>query len=58
MAKLVRLRDETVRRIDELFEQILMGNSDIAQNLAKKVTWDAKVNAILDRLEEALSRGG
>jgi hypothetical protein len=54
----VKLREETANRINTVFEGLFLGNSEAAQKLAKKATWDFKINAIMDRLAEAISRGG
>ena len=54
----VRLKPETLKRLDKAFKMLLVENSDTAKKLAEEASWDFKVNAILDRLQEAVSRGG
>jgi len=54
----VKLKESTLKRINEVFESLFLGNSEVAQSLAKQATWDFKINAIMDRLSEAISRGG
>jgi hypothetical protein len=54
----VKLKEATLNRINKIFESLFLGNSEIAQNLAKEATWDFKINAIMDRLTEAISKGG
>jgi hypothetical protein len=54
----IKLKEQTLKRINMVFEELFLGNSQIAQNLAKEATWDFKINAIMDRLSEAISRGG
>jgi hypothetical protein len=54
----IKLKEATLKRINDVFESLFLGNSEIAQNLARQATWDFKINAIMDRLAEAISRGG
>jgi hypothetical protein len=54
----IKLKEQTLKRINAVFEELFSGNSDTAKNLAKKATWDFKINAVMDRLAEAISQGG
>ena len=53
----IKLKEQTLKRINAVFEELFSGNSKTAKNLAKKATWDFKINAVMDRLAEAISRG-
>lgn len=56
--KVLKLKEETLQRIDGVFQDFFVADTVTAQKLSKTASWDFKINAIMDRLGEAIARGG
>jgi len=53
MSTTIKVRKETLQRIQHMLEELMRGNSEVTTKLTSNATWDMKVNALLDRFSEA-----
>lgn len=57
--KVVKIKTDTLERINKMFNDLLPSNSHLAQKLAKRrATWDDKINALLDEVDTKKRGGG
>jgi FtsZ-binding cell division protein ZapB len=58
MSTTIKVRKETLQRLQHALEELMRGNSEVAVKLASNATWDTKINALLDRFSESTRKAG